>query len=680
MKPKHLSSIINTIVSSNETTFYGTLQDVCSKIMNKTPVNYIRITCVGASFDEIKIEFGEESTTRVEVVYHDVTIIASIASTDQKITSAHNVNKLHDSLYPICTTIHLHSRSLRNHAQHTHARLYKQIVSKLCRDLRSPIGCVSVMNSLLGETSDAQKQEKYCDNIKKSVDIMMEIINDVNDLMTIKRGNLQLTSDRVKITDIIDDTIASVRSSGAAINYDFTSGAYSEYVQCDKLRTQQIFYNYLSNAAKHSKDGKLSCSVRLSENLLTATITLVSDVVTEDIQSAIFKSYHDMDIDAFDKQSVPFTGLAQIINFYLLRRINHDVSGYPDIVPFEPRITSIPIGDGSGPYANTSIDFALKIACSLKYSLNISSSEIQYITTKCKLFLYSEETAQRLEYCSVIRKTLKINPIVCPTIEELILCLEAEIIIGKPGTSFLVIAMGMDYQSLMNAAQSTILQRPADANAGIYVVNITSGAITRSSNIIRGASSRRLSTTSTNIRIPYKILRKDVQHDIIGTIEQTLQLLLQMSGNSINLSSSSDGEGNTNQKSRVHILIVDDVPVNQQMLRMMLCNLGFIGENITDASNGLIAFDKYVACSYINVILMDSKMPIMNGHDSARKIRTYCATKNIRQPYIIGMAIMDGENNSPQTFLNQQIFNEVLPKPIMNNELTEAMERAIREL
>lgn len=69
-----------------------------------------------------------------------------------------------------------------------------------------------------------------------------------------------------------------------------------------------------------------------------------------------------------------------------------------------------------------------------------------------------------------------------------------------------------------------------------------------------------------------------------------------------------------------HILLVEDHPLNQEIARALLCEKGMSVEIADDGQRGVSAFSR-TPVGFYDAILMDIRMPVMDGYGAARTIR-----------------------------------------------------------
>lgn len=108
------------------------------------------------------------------------------------------------------------------------------------------------------------------------------------------------------------------------------------------------------------------------------------------------------------------------------------------------------------------------------------------------------------------------------------------------------------------------------------------------------------------------------------------------------------------------ILIAEDDEVIFMYLQIILKSNNF---NILHARNGLEAINLWQE-NKVDLILMDIKMPVMNGLDAIREIRK--TDKEI--PIIVQSAYTSDENKESAALLGS---NDFITKPINKSELIE---------
>ncbi len=123
--------------------------------------------------------------------------------------------------------------------------------------------------------------------------------------------------------------------------------------------------------------------------------------------------------------------------------------------------------------------------------------------------------------------------------------------------------------------------------------------------------------------------------------------------------------GARNQPARV--LIVEDHPVNQMILRRMVCSMGF---DVEVASDGREGVDRYTAGDY-DAVLMDCQMPVMDGHTATRHIRRYEASEAQRRVPIIAVTAHALDSDRRQALAAG--MDRYLTKPVDRTELQQTL-------
>jgi len=112
------------------------------------------------------------------------------------------------------------------------------------------------------------------------------------------------------------------------------------------------------------------------------------------------------------------------------------------------------------------------------------------------------------------------------------------------------------------------------------------------------------------------------------------------------------------------IIIAEDDPVNQKVIKMMLSKLGIHAEATDNGLEVLQALER----QHYDIVLMDIQMPELDGIE---------ATKIIRQRWPAGpkiIVITDCDSKTYQGPCMDAGADEFLPKPVMVNELKRAIE------
>jgi CheY-like chemotaxis protein len=130
-------------------------------------------------------------------------------------------------------------------------------------------------------------------------------------------------------------------------------------------------------------------------------------------------------------------------------------------------------------------------------------------------------------------------------------------------------------------------------------------------------------------------------------------------------------------KETIDILLVEDIIINQRVVERFLNKLGF--NNIDIASDGKSCLE-FMSKKHYDIILLDIRMPNMNGENVCKYILNYYNNnlstidyklKNLRKPYIIAVtAYSQREDRDKYLHLG---FNDYISKPINISDLEKSM-------
>lgn len=124
----------------------------------------------------------------------------------------------------------------------------------------------------------------------------------------------------------------------------------------------------------------------------------------------------------------------------------------------------------------------------------------------------------------------------------------------------------------------------------------------------------------------------------------------------------------TSNLSGLKILVAEDELLNYSYIEQLLSE-----HNLTlfHAHNGISAIEICKNTPELDLVLMDIKMPLMNGYDATRAIKKFRPTL----PVVAQSAYISSHNKHSE---DDKLFNEYLSKPFLKEELIEAIIRNVK--
>ena len=178
-----------------------------------------------------------------------------------------------------------------------------EFLSNMSHDIRTPMNAIVGMTAIASANLDNPQQVRNClKKITLSSKHLLGLINDVLDMSKIESGKMTLNLERVSLREVMDSLVSIVQPQVRAKEQSFNVFIYditSENVYCDGVRLNQILLNLLSNAVKYTPNGG-AIQVTLHEEVspkgedYVRIRFLVKDNgigMSEEFQSHIFESF-----------------------------------------------------------------------------------------------------------------------------------------------------------------------------------------------------------------------------------------------------------------------------------------------------------------------------------------------------------------------------------------------------
>ena len=130
----------------------------------------------------------------------------------------------------------------------------------MSHELRTPLNHIIGFSELLvdkqfGDLNEVQ--EEYLDDVLKSSNHLLSLINDILDLSKIEAGRLELYLSAVNLREVLPGSLVMVKEKAMkhGIDLSVSLNGVPEIIMADERKLKQVIYNLLSNAAKFTHEG-----------------------------------------------------------------------------------------------------------------------------------------------------------------------------------------------------------------------------------------------------------------------------------------------------------------------------------------------------------------------------------------------------------------------------------------
>lgn len=464
-------------------------------------------------------------------------------------------------------------------------------LARMSHDIRTPMNAIVGMTAIAGAHIDDKERVLDCLNkITGASKLLLSLINEVLDMSKIESGRLNLSDDELNIGELLQDLIVMMQPEIKSKRHKLdihVMGIQHENVIGDTQRIKQVLMNILSNAVKYTPDGGrilISINEHPSQDGIGNYEFVFEDNgrgMKPEFLEKIFQPFERSD-DRLIK-GIQGTGLGMSISHKIIQLMGGEIKVESEY------------GKGSRFTVKMPLQLQERVAAETKNQglsvLVVDDDQVACQSTcNCleEIGINSEWVCSGQEAIDMAKKRQKMND------EYFIVIMDLKMpgMNGIDATRLLRKAIGPDIPIIILSAYD-IEEYEADAREA--------GA--------NGFISKPLFKSKL-----LQVVNKFMRNEEMKSMASPKKL------------STADYTGK-------RILLVEDNELNREIAVEII---GSAGVTIDTAENGLEAVNivSRSAEGFYQMILMDIQMPVMDGYESTRRIRTLTRSDVANMPIV----------------------------------------------
>ncbi len=512
-------------------------------------------------------------------------------------------------------------------------------LANMSHEIRTPMNAIIGMAELCLSTTLNDRQRNYLDKIKSASDALLRIINDILDFSKIEAGKLEMENSTFVLESVFDQLSSIValkaESQGIELLYDIDED--TRLLEGDALRLGQVLTNLVTNALKFSAGGDVIVKVQTTETepgavLLQFSVSDEGIGMSPEQVASLFQPFTQADVSTTRRYGG--TGLGLAICRHLVGMMGGEiwvesVLGQGSTFHFTAKFRS-PGHEGRSGMAELARRLA-EHADRPVLVVDDSPMAVSILTQLISHLGLSVETAS--SYAEALEKTRAVLP------RRYLACFIDWHMPEHDG-----IATIRDLRGLLT--RQSALPLPPMILVTAYSHH---EELSRVSEEIDGLLAKPLSSRHVYVELG-RCLGIGGDHDPGGLRKPRALDWSRFQG--------------------MDVLLAEDVDVNQEVIAELL---GMVGISVRIARNGAEALAD-IRRQRPDLVLMDCQMPVMDGYEATREIRSDPALADLPVIALTANALLSDQEKCLAVGMNAHVA-----KPVRLEILHAAISRCLPE-
>ena len=516
-------------------------------------------------------------------------------------------------------------------------KLKSQFLATMSHELRTPFNGVLGMLELLSDSSLTDQQRHRVALAKTSAESLLLLINDILDFSKIEAGKQDIESTDFDLHELLGDTVEAMayqaNNKGIEIILNTHHAEQCTYIG-DPNRIRQITTNLISNAIKFTSEGQVIINVNtkiINDNYTLSVSVQDSGIgIPEEKLNILFNSFTQVDASTSRKYGGSGLGLA------IAKKLSELMGGSISVTSTE--------------HVGSTFEFHINL---LKSNKSIQQAKLPNLENKHIIAVDNNE-----HVLSCIKNLLHNTHANLKCFNSPESAKKYIQIHDTPKVDLLLIDINMPN---INGIQFIKDLKNPNALLNTKITMMTE------INTIDGEE------LLTEIGVDFSFPKPITFSDMSNTLKQlepkhcTSNEKSQINTESINLKE---------YKKDIHILIVDDNPINLEVAAALLDSFDIQPVLATGAHEAIKILSNHPKKDFIHGILMDCQMPIMDGFEATKAIREGAAGSSYKNIPIIALTANAMKSDREKCISSG--MDDFLTKPIDINKLINAIDVIVK--